>query len=40
MAIHLAVLPWDLTVLDPPELRDVMREQAERLLRTANADPA
>ena len=35
-----AVLPWEMTVLDPPELREVMREQAERLLRAANADSA
>ena len=35
MAMHLGVLPWELTVLDPPELRDVMREQAARMLRAA-----
>jgi predicted DNA-binding transcriptional regulator YafY len=35
MALHLALLPWPMTVLDPPELRDVMREQAGRILRAA-----
>jgi predicted DNA-binding transcriptional regulator YafY len=37
MAMHLGVLPWDMTVLDPPELREIMREQAERLLRAAGS---
>jgi len=35
MAMHLGALPWELTVLEPPELRDVMREQAARMLRAA-----
>ena len=35
MAMHLGAMPWELTVLDPPELRDVMREQAARMLRAA-----
>ena len=35
MAMHLGALPWEMTVLDPPELRDVMREQAARMLRAA-----
>ena len=39
MAMHLGVLPWELTVLEPPELRDVMREQATRMLRAADAAP-
>ncbi|MFM6852376.1 MAG: helix-turn-helix transcriptional regulator [Terrabacter sp.] len=39
MAMHLGVLPWEMTVLDPPELRDVMREQATRMLRAADATP-
>ncbi|WP_028785716.1 YafY family protein [Terracoccus sp. 273MFTsu3.1] len=33
MAMHLGALPWEMTVLDPPELREVMREQAARMLR-------
>jgi predicted DNA-binding transcriptional regulator YafY len=36
MAVHLGALPWEMTVLDPPELRDVMREQAARMLRAAH----
>jgi predicted DNA-binding transcriptional regulator YafY len=32
---HLATLPWDLEVLDPPELRAAMHEAAMRLLRAA-----
>ncbi|GAA2020594.1 YafY family protein [Terrabacter terrae] len=39
MAMHLGGLPWELTVLEPPELRQVMREQAARMLRAAG-DPA
>ena len=39
MAMHLGALPWEMTVLDPPELREVMREQAARMLRAAG-DPA
>jgi predicted DNA-binding transcriptional regulator YafY len=39
MAMHLGVLPWEMTVLDPPELRDIMREQASRMLRAADATP-
>ncbi len=39
MAMHLGALPWEMTVLDPPELREVMREQAARMLR-AVGDPA
>ena len=35
MAMHLGALPWEMTVLDPPELRDIMREQAARMLRAA-----
>lgn len=35
MAMHLGALPWELTVLEPPELREVMREQAARMLRAA-----
>lgn len=37
MAMHLGVLPWEMTVLDPPELREVMREQAARMLRAVGA---
>lgn len=33
MAMHIGALPWEMTVLDPPELRDTMREQASRMLR-------
>ena len=33
MAMHIGALPWEMTVLDPPELRDAMREQARRMLR-------
>lgn len=40
MVMHLGRLPWDLTVLEPPELRDAMRRQAERLLRAAATPPA
>lgn len=39
MAMHIGALPWDLTVLDPPELREAMARQAERLARAAR-DPA
>lgn len=39
MAMHLGSLPWELTVLDPPELRQAMARQAERLVRAAR-DPA
>jgi hypothetical protein len=39
MAMHLGVLPWEMTVLDPPELRGIMREQASRMLRAADATP-
>lgn len=39
MAMHLGRLPWELEVLDPPELRDAMRRQAERLLRAAAPTP-
>lgn len=39
MAMHLGVLPWELMVLDPPELRDIMRKQATRMLRAADAAP-
>jgi predicted DNA-binding transcriptional regulator YafY len=35
MALHLAMLPWPMTVLDPPELRDAMTCQARRLLAAA-----
>ena len=38
MAMHLGALPWEMTVLDPPELRETMREQAARMLRAAG-DP-
>ena len=40
MAMHLGAMPWELTVLDPPELRDVMREQAARMLRAAGDEGA
>lgn len=39
MAMHLGVLPWEMEVLEPPELREVMREQAARMLRTARRGP-
>jgi predicted DNA-binding transcriptional regulator YafY len=42
MAMHLGRLPWDLEILDPPELRDALRRQGERLLRaseTKSSDP-
>lgn len=32
---HLGAMPWPVTVLEPPELRTLMREQGERLLRAA-----
>ena len=35
MAMHLGVLPWEMEVLEPPELREIMREQAGRMLRAA-----
>ncbi len=35
MAMHLGVLPWEMEVLGPPELREIMREQAGRMLRAA-----
>jgi predicted DNA-binding transcriptional regulator YafY len=42
MAMHIGALPWELTVLGPPELRELMREQASRMLRAVGgpADPA
>ena len=39
MAMHLGVLPWEMTVLDPPELREIMREQAGRMLRAVAEPP-
>ncbi len=33
MAMHLGALPWEMTVQGPPELRDIMRDQAGRMLR-------
>lgn len=38
MALHLVALPWEIEVLDPPELLDVMRDLAARLIR-ATARP-
>jgi predicted DNA-binding transcriptional regulator YafY len=35
MAMHIGALPWEMTVLGPPELRETMREQAARMLRAA-----
>jgi predicted DNA-binding transcriptional regulator YafY len=35
MAMHIGALPWEVTVLDPPELREAMARQAERLARAA-----
>lgn len=35
MAMHIGALPWELTVLEPPELREAMARQAERLARAA-----
>ncbi len=32
LARQLALVPWRMTILDPPELRDAMRRLAERLL--------
>jgi predicted DNA-binding transcriptional regulator YafY len=37
MALRLALLPWPMTVLGPPELRDAMTRQAHRLLEAAGA---
>jgi predicted DNA-binding transcriptional regulator YafY len=37
MALHLGALPWEIEVLDPPELLDVMRDMAARLIRSASA---
>lgn len=37
MAMHIGALPWDLVVIDPPELRAAMARQAERLARAARA---
>jgi predicted DNA-binding transcriptional regulator YafY len=36
---HLATLPWDLDVLDPPELRAAMHAAAARLIRAAAPSP-
>ncbi|MDN5797177.1 MAG: YafY family transcriptional regulator [Intrasporangium sp.] len=33
IALHLGALPWDIKVLDPPELIEVMRDTAARLAR-------
>ncbi|EWT01573.1 transcriptional regulator [Intrasporangium oryzae NRRL B-24470] len=35
MAMHIGALPWELELLDPPELREAMLRQAERLARAA-----
>lgn len=35
MALHLARMPWPITVLDPPELKEAMRALAQRLSRAA-----
>ena len=37
MALHLALLPWPMTVLGPPALRDAMARQAQRLLAAVRA---
>lgn len=37
---HLAALPWDLEVLDPPDLRAAVRAAAERLARAAPDIPS
>jgi hypothetical protein len=37
MAMHLGRLPWEIEVLDPPELLEAMREMAGRLRRAAGA---
>lgn len=39
MATHLGALPWELTVLEPPGLREAMARQAERLTRAARMEP-
>ncbi len=39
MAMHIGALPWEITVLDPPELREAMARQAERLARAARMGP-
>jgi predicted DNA-binding transcriptional regulator YafY len=39
MAMHIGALPWEMTVLEPPELRETMREQAARMLRAADPVP-
>jgi predicted DNA-binding transcriptional regulator YafY len=39
MAMHIGALPWELTVLDPPELREAMARQAGRLARAARMEP-
>jgi len=39
MAMHIGALPWEMTVLEPPELRETMREQAARMLRAADPLP-
>ncbi len=36
MAVHLARLPWDFQVLDPPELGDALRRLADRLRRASS----
>ena len=36
MALHLGALPWEIEVLDPPELLDVMRDIAARLTRATS----
>ena len=40
MAMHIGALPWELTVQGPPELRDAMARQAERLARAARGGSA
>ncbi len=39
MAMHIGGLPWELTVLGPPELREAMARQAQRLARAARMKP-
>jgi predicted DNA-binding transcriptional regulator YafY len=38
MAMHIGSLPWELTVLGPPELRDAVARQAERLTRAVRME--
>jgi len=38
MAMHIGSVPWEMTVLGPPELREAMARQSERLARAVRME--